>query len=132
VLFWSIGALMAGFGVHLFDVAAQPMQPSPTRATSAQPEQAVQPTFVINVQAELVAPSPTTTTTPSATDTPIVVTMCGTAEPGKLCKVPFPAPPTPTPYPDCKDIDHMEPGDWCIWPSPTVVSKATPAINPLS
>jgi hypothetical protein len=63
---------------------------------------------------------PTATSTATATPVPTstqravwVPDPCSTPEPGKLCRVPDRAPPTPTPYPSCYEMS--EPGKWCRW-----------------
>lgn len=64
-------------------------------------------------------PSPTATNTPYPTATGTVDPMSGTdfcdatAKEGELCKVPWPDPPTPTPYAPCGS-EELSPGEWCI------------------
>lgn len=63
---------------------------------------------------------PTATSTATATPVPTSTQRavwqpdpCSTPEPGRLCRVPDRAPPTPTPYPSCYEMP--EPGKWCRW-----------------
>ena len=64
-------------------------------------------------------PSPTATNTPYPTATGTVDPMSGNDfctdndKEGDLCKVPYPDPPTPTPYLSCDSTD-LSPGDWCV------------------
>ncbi|HEY7036015.1 MAG TPA: hypothetical protein VH482_32075 [Thermomicrobiales bacterium] len=134
VLFWTVGLLMGLFARAIID------GPSDTglanaaagnRAAAGDLAAAAEaPTMQVNVRAVLELPSPTVTNTPqpTATSSPDPASgldFCANADPGKLCKVPFPAPPTPTPYPSCANMDQLTPGDWCVWPTqePAVASR---------
>ncbi len=125
-LFWAIGLLMGIFLRSLLDGSAEiasPGQPLPSamQAYAAAPEQPP-PTMEVHVHAVLALPTatPTPTLRPVASATPDLASQtsfCGTAEPGKLCRIPYPPPPTPTPFPPCTEMTRLQPGDWCVWPT---------------
>ena len=130
-LFWTIGLLMGLFARAIID---GPTETGLANATSGsgdasgdQAAVAEAPTMEVYVRAVLELPSPTPTSTPRATataspDAASNLNFCADVEPGKLCKVPYPAPPTPTPYPSCADMAQLAPGDWCIWPTQPATS----------
>jgi hypothetical protein len=126
VLFWTIGLLMGLFLRTIIDDAGNSSRANAAGSgnTAAGDLAAIAeaPTMEVHVRAvlEMPSPSPTNTPRPIATASPDPATghdFCSTNDPGQLCRVPFPAPPTPTPYPSCTDMDKLAPGDWCVWPT---------------
>lgn len=79
-------------------------------------------------------PTPTETPTPkpTATETPDPMqglNFCATDTPdGEMCKVPYPPPPTTTPYPDCPDViaTPTNAGEWCLFQAASPVAGGTP------
>jgi hypothetical protein len=134
-LFWTIGLLMGLFARAIIDgpsetglanTASANMVPSNDLAAAAEA-----PTMEVHLRAVLELPSPTATSTPRATATASPdpagsLDFCADAEPGQICKVPYPTPPPPTPYPSCTEMARLSPGDWCVWPT----QPATYANNP--
>ncbi|MER3438183.1 MAG: hypothetical protein C4346_11650 [Chloroflexota bacterium] len=122
-LFWALGLLMGIVLRSLLDGPAGIASPEPSarQAYAAAPDQPP-PTMEVHVHAVLALPTATPTATlrpqPSATpDLASQTSFCGTAEPGKLCRIPYPPPPTPTPFPPCTEMTRLQPGDWCVWPT---------------
>jgi hypothetical protein len=134
VLFWTVGLLMGLFARAIIDGPGETRLATAAGGTGAAAGDlaavAEAPTMEVHVRAVLELPSPTATSTPQATatsspDPAAALDFCAGADPGQLCKVPFPAPPTPTPYPSCAEMDHLAPGDWCVWPTqpPALASR---------
>ena len=103
-------AISSGIGAGSTEQSVRLLTDNGPAATSA----AADATMV----AFLTMPTPTSTATatPVPTATQQVVWQpepCSTPEPGKLCRVPDRAPPTPTPYPSCYEMP--DPGKWCRW-----------------
>lgn len=125
-LFWAIGLLMGIFLRSLLDgsgeiVSNRNALPGAAQAFAAAPGDQP-PTVEVHVRAVLELPTATPTATlramPSSTpDLASQTSFCGTAEPGKLCRIPYPPPPTPTPFPPCTEMARLQPGDWCVWPT---------------
>lgn len=75
----------------------------------------------------LLHPTATATSTPRATETPTPDpladrTFCGdSTTDGDVCKVPYPPPETPTPYPECPEViaTPSNAGDWCVYRAAT-------------
>jgi hypothetical protein len=124
-LFWTIGLLMGLFVRTIIDGPNDASLASGTGGGNSNTDLAAvaeAPTMEVHVRAVLELPSPTPTSTPRATataspDPAANLNFCSDAQPGKLCKVPYPTPPPPTPYPSCINMDKLTPGDWCVWPT---------------
>lgn len=130
LVFWGIGLLMGLFLQSLIET------PTPDRVEAGTTHTAVEaagaaPTFEVNVKAVLELPTATPTplvmSTADAATVTSTINECTSAEPGKVCQVPFPPAPTATPYPSCLEMDHLTPGTWCMWPaaSPTAARSAS-------
>lgn len=125
-LFWTIGLLMGLFARSIIDGPTETGLATNAiaggRQNRDQAALAEAPTVEVHLRAILELPSPTATSTPRPTATASPdpagnLNFCADVEPGKLCKVPYPNPPTPTPYPSCADMEQLAPGDWCVWPT---------------
>ncbi|HKG27044.1 MAG TPA: hypothetical protein VKB09_15445 [Thermomicrobiales bacterium] len=126
VLFWTIGLLMGLFVRTIIDGANDPILTNGAGANSASAGDLAAigeaPTMEVHVRAVLEMPTPTATSSPHPTataspDPASSLDFCANNDPGKLCRVPFPPPPRPTPYPSCTDMKQLNPGDWCVWPT---------------
>jgi hypothetical protein len=129
-LFWAIGLLMGLVARGIINGPGETDIAHATGGSGAIEPGGVamaqeQPTMEVNVRAILELPSPTPTTPPvrptATTDPARLANFCTDAEPGTLCRVPYPPPPTPTPMPSCADMAQLSPGDWCIWPTDSAI-----------
>jgi hypothetical protein len=121
VLVATMTALVAGWFLHQLYLETTPSKSMPSMSLPAQAD--AMPTTehnlvitVINVDATGTATEIPTLTPTSATR--VTINDCGSPEPGQICEVPYPPPPTMTPYPDCGTV-LAEPtprgGVWCKW-----------------
>jgi hypothetical protein len=127
-LFWSIGVVMGLLGRELVVGDERPSVSGAAAvadggAQSGEPAEPQTP-LAVEVRAVLELPTERPTTPPP---TPLVVAtvtplpdaeFCAAEKPGEVCRVPFPPPPTPTPFPTCDHMAVLQPGTWCVWPTP--------------
>jgi hypothetical protein len=124
-LFWVVGLLMGLFARTIVDGPGEVELANAAGATGRAAWAEAQPTMEVHVRAVLELPSPTATPTvpPSATASPDAaggVPFCSdAAPPDGLCRVPYPPPPTSTPFPSCTEMARLAPGDLCEWATPT-------------
>jgi hypothetical protein len=132
-LFWTIGLLMGLVARGVVDGGEADIAHATGGSSVTQPGRVAmaeeQPTMEVKVRAILELPSPTPTALPvrptATTDPARLANFCTDAEPGTLCRVPYPPPPTPTPMPSCADMAQLSPGDWCIWPTDSAIVANT-------
>lgn len=128
LVFWGVGILMGlAIGSLLDDPAPSSVEAQAGDVVDSAQASGPPPTLEVNVRAVLELPTSTPTVYLMPTTTPAKLTPtineCTSADPGTVCRVPFPPEPTETPYPSCLQMDYLTPGAWCEWPDTT----ATPA-----